>query len=56
MSGLDAELKIRLEQATKTALEQLAGRTDRTPAAIARRAIRELLIREGELEEAVTRA
>jgi len=56
MAGLTAEIKVRIEEETRAALERLAARDDRTPASIARRAIRELLIREGELEEAIRRA
>lgn len=56
MAGLDAEIKVRLEQETKEALDRVARREERTPAAIARRAIRELLVAEGELEAAINRA
>ena len=45
-SNLDAQLKIRLATATKRELEELAHRLDRTPAALARRLIREGLERE----------
>lgn len=55
MAGLDAEIKVRLEQEAKDALERLAAVEDRKPMAIARRLIREGLVRAGELEEAVNR-
>lgn len=46
MSGLTAELKVRLEQDTKTALEEQAARIDRKPAELARRYIRDGLERD----------
>jgi predicted transcriptional regulator len=55
MAALTEELKIRIEAETKAALERQAQADDRTPAAIARRFIREGLIRAGQLEEAVAR-
>lgn len=47
MAALDAELKIRLEAELKRLVEEKAGREDRSANAIARRYIREGLIREG---------
>lgn len=55
MATLDAELKVRLEAALKRLLEVKAGRDDRTPAAIARRYIREGLERDGLLSPVVHR-
>lgn len=55
MAGLDAEIKVRLEQEAKAAIERMAEREERTPAAVARRLLREGLVRAGELEAAVSR-
>lgn len=47
VAALDAELKIRLEAELKRLVEEKAGREDRSANAIARRYIREGLIRDG---------
>lgn len=55
MSRLDAEIKVRMEQELKAALERKAAEADRKPAAIVRRALREYLLREGYLAPVVHR-
>lgn len=55
MADLNAEVKIRVEEEIREALERIAAREDRKPAAIARRLLREGLVAAGELEAAASR-
>lgn len=53
--GLTEQVKVRIEPELKAGLEREAMSAERTPAAIARRAIREYLIRKGQLAEGYPR-
>lgn len=55
MSRLDAEIKVRMEPELKAALERKAFESDRKPAAIVRRALRDYLLREGYLVASIER-
>lgn len=55
MAALTEQVAVRLDAEALAALERLAEKEDRKPAAVARRFIRDGLIAAGELAAAVTR-
>lgn len=55
MANLTELLKVRLDAETKAALDRLAAARQRRPSELARIAIRDYLVREGELDEEARR-
>lgn len=55
MSALTESLKVRFDTETRDALARRAAKASRTEGAVVRIAVREYLVREGELEKAAKR-